>query len=316
MRGGHSQRYPASKPQFDAILKRCEGAYAHNTLRGYRTDLIVFARWCELNGQSALPASAHTVAAFVDAQIEHVVPNTLKRRLAAIRFAHRYGDEPDPTQTNDALLAMRRAARRKPRRPKQAKGLTVGLLLKMIEHCPDTPAGLRDAAMISLGYDTLCRSCELAAIRVEDIQPHPGGDWSLLIAWSKGDQSGDGRTAWLSPRTVDLLGRWLDLAEIESGPIFRALNLRRVSDQRLDPTSIRRAIKRAAHSAGIDPELAAGLSGHSMRIGAAQDMMVAGFDTLAIMQAGGWKTPHVLLRYVENACTRDVHAKRWAALAG
>jgi hypothetical protein len=53
-----------------------------------------------------------------------------------------------------------------------------------------------------------------------------------------------------------------------------------------------------------------------MRVGAAQDMMVTGFDMLAIMQAGGWTTPHVVARYVENASTRSLHERRWAALAG
>jgi integrase/recombinase XerD len=51
-----------------------------------------------------------------------------------------------------------------------------------------------------------------------------------------------------------------------------------------------------------------------MRIGAAQDMMVAGFDMLAIMQAGGWTTPHVVVRYVERASTRRLHERRWALL--
>jgi len=48
-----------------------------------------------------------------------------------------------------------------------------------------------------------------------------------------------------------------------------------------------------------------------MRIDAAQDMMVAGFDALAIMQAGGWKLVNVVLRYVEHAATRELHERRW-----
>ena len=71
---------------------------------------------------------------------------------------------------------------------------------------------------------------------------------------------------------------------------------------------------RATERAGISPEIRTELSGHSMRIGAAQDMLVAGFDALAIMQAGGWKSPSVVLRYVENAGTRKLHERRWAAL--
>ena len=52
-----------------------------------------------------------------------------------------------------------------------------------------------------------------------------------------------------------------------------------------------------------------------MRIGAAQDMMVAGIDQIAIMQAGGWRTINVLARYVENASTGQIHALRWQRLA-
>jgi integrase/recombinase XerD len=97
--------------EFAAILKRCEGAYAQNTLRGYASDLEVFDAWCERAGRDALPASTETIAAFVDSQIEHVTPSTLKRRLAAIKFAHRYRDFPDPTKASDVLLAVRRATR-------------------------------------------------------------------------------------------------------------------------------------------------------------------------------------------------------------
>jgi hypothetical protein len=58
------------------------------------------------------------------------------------------------------------------------------------------------------------------------------------------------------------------------------------------------------------------LSGHSMRIGAAQDMLVAGFDSFAIMQAGGWKSANVVLRYVENASTKELHERRWELISG
>jgi integrase len=176
---------------------------------------------------------------------------------------------------------------------------------------------LRDAALISVGYDTLCRSYELAAMSVEHLRMSASGDWSLLIARSNVDQAGDGRIAWLSPNTADRLQRWMEAAAITEGPLFRALHLRRVSETGLDTSSIRRPIKRAAQSAGVEHDAAKGLSGHSMRVGAAQDMLVAGFDALAIMQAGGWKTTAVLLRYVENASTRALHERevvvvRWA----
>jgi len=52
-----------------------------------------------------------------------------------------------------------------------------------------------------------------------------------------------------------------------------------------------------------------------MRVGAAQDMMLSGFDTLGIMQAGGWRTYSVLSRYVENASAARMHERRWESIS-
>jgi integrase/recombinase XerD len=82
--------------------------------------------------------------------------------------------------------------------------------------------------------------------------------------------------------------------------LFRALHLGRVSETALNTSSIRRLVKRAAQSLGVEAGAVKGLSGHSMRDGAAQDMLAARFDALAIMQAGGWETTTVLPRYVEK----------------
>jgi len=298
----------------DALLYRCQGAYTEATLRGYGSDLRLFEAWCAKQNRASLPAETTTVAAFIDHEVERLSAATIKRRIAAINFAHRMADLPRPTAASVVHLALRRAARRKSRRPTQAIGLTSEILNRIIDGLPETPAGLRDAALISVGYDTLCRSCELVAMSVENLQMPPGGEWSVLIGRSKGDQAGDGRTAWLSPITVDRLRRWMEAAELTQGPLFRALHLRRVSESALTNSSIRRLIKRAAEIAGVETVTGRGLSGHSMRVGAAQDMLVAGFDALAIMQAGGWKSTAVLLRYVENASTRALHERRWQSV--
>jgi integrase/recombinase XerD len=54
-------------------------------------------------------------------------------------------------------------------------------------------------------------------------------------------------------------------------------------------------------AAGFTPEDVRAFSGHSLRVGAAQDLPCAGFDTAAIMRAGGWKSINVLGRYLEFA---------------
>lgn len=293
------------------LLYRCRGAYAEATIRGYESDLRLFEAWCTKRGRCWLPAESQTLAAFIDHEIDALSAATLKRRVSAIKFAHRIADLPDPAASSVVYLALRRAARRKNRRPAQASGLTSDILNRILGDLPETLSGLRDAALISVGYDTLCRSCELAAMRVEHLRTSTSGDWSILITRSKGDQEGDGRIAWLSPKTISQLRRWIEAAEIREGPLFRSLHLQRVSEKGLHLSSIRRLVKRAAQSAGVATGTTKGLSGHSMRIGAAQDMLVAGFDALAIMQAGGWKSTDVLLRYIEHASTRALHERRW-----
>ena len=62
-----------------------------------------------------------------------------------------------------------------------------------------------------------------------------------------------------------------------------------------------RVIKAAANAAGLGEDTVANLSGHSMRVGAAQDLMISGVGLLPIMRAGGWKSMNVIGRYVEHA---------------
>lgn len=295
----------------DQIFARCEGAYSEITLRGYRRDLESFRGWCIAGERKWLPASPATVASFVDHEAPLVAISTLKRRVCAIQFAHRVADVPSPVDHSDVYLALRRAGRAKRRRPKQALGLTAELLHKIVAACPNTVAGKRDAAMFSVGYDTLCRSSELAAMRVEHLSDDLG---SVFVPRSKSDPYGDGRIAYLSPDTQRRLRAWLEAAKLQNGPLFRGLHTNKVSEVSLDTCSIRRRIKVAAARARLGPDATCGLSGHSMRIGAAQDMMVAGCDTIGIMQAGGWRTPAVLARYVENTSAKHMHLRRWKLL--
>lgn len=295
------------------ILAVCEGAYSIRTTKGYAADLRIFADWCATRTTSWLPADPKLLAQFVDEQVAQHCISTIKRRLCAIAFAHRMRDLPPPTGANVVRLAVRRATRKKASRPSQVRGLTNDIRAAIGAACPDSLEGLRDAALISIGYDTLCRSAELSAMRVEHLTLD-GQAGSILIPRSKSDATGEGRVAYLSPDTTRLLRRWLDTTGHTAGPLFRSLHLGRLYDGHLATSSIRRLIKRATRRANLDPAIAAALSGHSMRIGAAQDMLVAGFDTLAIMQAGGWKSANVVLRYVENAATRELHERRWERL--
>ena len=303
--------FPA-RGQLDVLFARCQGAYSDITLRGYRNDLKVFKGWCERKRENWLPATPEAVAQFVDEEAPSLAIATLKRRICAIQFAHRIADLPSPINHSDVHLAVRRASRAKRRRPNQALGLTSDLLREILAACPESLSGFRDAAMISVGYDTLCRSSELAAMRVEDLI---GDCSSVRIPRSKSDQFGDGRIGYLSPQTIERLTVWLTAAQLRTGPLFRGLHTNRVSPLPLDTSSIRRRIKLLAKRAKLGDDVVKGLSGHSMRVGAAQDMMLFGFDALGIMQAGGWRTFAVLARYVENASAARMHVRRWESIS-
>jgi hypothetical protein len=67
------------------------------------------------------------------------------------------------------------------------------------------------------------------------------------------------------------------------------------------PYTVDRILKEAGKSAGLALKVVADLSGHSKRVGAAQDLMAEGVGILPIMQAGGWKSTNVLGRYVQRA---------------
>jgi len=69
----------------------------------------------------------------------------------------------------------------------------------------------------------------------------------------------------------------------------------------LEATIVKSIVKTAAREAGLDPSEVAVFSSHSMRVGAAQDLLQRGVDTAAIMRAGGWKSVNILARYLEKA---------------
>jgi integrase len=282
-------------------IDRLEGAYAESTLRAYRADFACFYDWCVATSREPLPASPETVAAFIDQDAVKSSPATLRRRLAGIRKVHRLLRLQSPVDDEDVAIAMRRALRTKPRRQKQALGLTRALRDQFIAACPDTRQGKRDRALIAVGYDTLCRRSELVSLRREDLSPLENGAMSILVRRAKNDPFGDGRFGFITPRTARLLIDWLDAAKIEQGFLFRRITEHWIGPNALHPYSVNRILKEAAKKAGLAPKLVADLSGHSMRVGAAQDLMADGLGILPIMQAGGWKSMNVIGRYVEHA---------------
>lgn len=281
-------------------IDRLEGAYSEQTLRSYRSDFAIFDSWCIANNLCSLPASPGTLAAFIAAQAPELAANTLRRRLAGIRKVHRLFHLQNPTDNEEVLIAMRRALRSKTRRPRQALGLTKELRDQLVAACGDDLAGLRDRALIMVGYDTMCRRSELAALRVEDLTSLDDGSMLALIRRAKNDPFGDVRDGFVSATAGAALKVWLEAGSISEGWLFRRVHAGRAGSDALHPHSIGRILKQRAMAAGLPAEIASRLSGHSMRVGAAQDMVANGADILPIMRSGGWKSINVVARYVQK----------------
>jgi site-specific recombinase XerC len=231
----------------EALIAAYQAASSAHTIRALKSDLEAFDLWCRRTKRIALPATPETVADYLDARAgQGSKPASLGRYKASIAKIHQLLELKDPTPTSLVKLRLQAIRRRlgtaqtqaRPLRFKgpvrnverdEPRGLNVRALL---ESCPEDLPGLRDRALLSAGYDTGLRASELVAIVVEDIIEAIDPDARLLtIRRSKGDQEGEGATAYLSPRTVRAIAAWTDAAGIEAGAAFRRVNVRRYKAQ-------------------------------------------------------------------------------------
>jgi integrase/recombinase XerD len=216
-------------------------------------------------------------------------------------MVHRLLDRPDPTGGEANNLTIRRIRRGRPNRPRQAKAMTRDYLDQCLAAQPGTPWGLRNRAMISLGYDLLTRRSELIALRTEDVIERHDGTLRALIRRGKSDPFGMGRIAFSSHRSAELVAEWLAWRGPHIAPLFCPIYHEKPINRGLSTGKVKLIIKEAAAAAGLPVADVAAFSGHSLRVGAAQDLLCAGHDTAAIMRAGGWKSVSVLGRYLEHA---------------
>ena len=121
-------------------------------------------------GVAALPAAPETVAAFLASEAKTAKPSTLGRRVAAIRYAHKLAHLDTPTDA-EAVKATLRGIRRTFGGAKVRKAPAIAAkMLSMVALAPDSLAGLRDRALLLLGFAGAFRRSELVALDVADIE--------------------------------------------------------------------------------------------------------------------------------------------------
>src|SRR5437764_9251370 len=174
-----------------AELAREEKAAA--TRRAYGSDFRIFQAWCRGRAVSALPAPAESVAAFLAYDVgTGTRPSTLGRRVAAIRYAHKLAGHPVPTDDERVKATMRGIRRSLGTAPQKKAPATAERIISMALAAGDDMKGLRDRALLLIGFAGAFRRSELVALNVEDLEESELG-FKVTIRHSKTDQEGAGK---------------------------------------------------------------------------------------------------------------------------
>jgi integrase len=135
---------------------------------------------------------------------------------------------------------------------------------------------------------------------VEDMADAGDGSGSVLIRRSKTDTAGEGATAYLSPLTMRLVQEWITQAGIRKGAIFLRIHGSADVGEALTAQSVMAVLRKVGRWIGLERAEWERISGHSARVGAAQDLLALNIDMASVMQAGRWKDTRMPLRYGEK----------------
>ncbi|CEN55990.1 tyrosine-type recombinase/integrase [Candidatus Methylopumilus turicensis] len=283
-------------------IKRIDGAYAPATIRAYKSNFERFIEFCEQEKIVALPANQETVARYIrDLSNGKLKSASIRIAVASISAIHRLNEHSDPTSHPNVKIEVRRMHRNLGRESKQALGINAELLRKMLSTTDNSLWGLRDKALLLTAYDSMCRRSELVSLQIDDaIIDKENKTFKIKLRRSKTDQDGIGRWLHLSDMTQQSLLVWIDTSNIATGKLFRGIKRGQIISDDLSSAQVNRIYKSIVARSCVDGSLVKHISGHSMRVGAAQDLLVSGASLPMIMQRGRWSKVDTVMRYIEN----------------
>jgi site-specific recombinase XerD len=282
-----------------------EESKAASTRRAYRSDWQQFTSWCQDNRLPiALPVAPETIAAYLTTLADDGrAVSTIQRKLAAIAFAHELAEVEVTTRRAIVARTMEGIRRAKGTAPRQARPTLTADIRAMVMQLPATNSGIRNRALLLLGFAGAFRRSELVSLNIEDIEEDDDG-LRILIRKSKTDQAGEGR--WVGiPRgqhletcPVRAYQAWIETAAITAGAVFRRVNRHgHIFDDRLDDRAVARVVKETAKEAGLNPK---NFSGHSLRAGFVTAAYRAGAREVDIMAQTGHRRIDTLAKYVRK----------------
>jgi len=289
-----------AKQLLKETIDKIEGAYAPSTIRAYRANLERFITFSENLKKTSLPADSDNVTQYIrqlsGGQLKSA---SIRIAVASISAIHRLNQLTDPTIHPEVKIELRRMHRKLGRASKQALGINIETLNDMIAKTDSTLIGLRDRALLLTAYNGMCRRSELVDLRVEDISRGIDDQIKIRLRRSKNDQEGMGRWLHLKAETQAAIIDWLNRSGIETGKLFRGIPKGNKVSDGLSAAQINRIFKKLARKSKILPEIVKQISGHSMRVGAAQDLLIRGASLPIIMNRGRWSKSETVMRYLE-----------------
>jgi integrase len=271
-------------------------AVSENTLKAYAKDWAHFARWCRMRGADPLPPSPELIGLYITdlaapgGKAPALSVTSIERRLSGLAwgFAQR-GQRMDRKDRHIATV-LAGIRRKHARPPVQKEAILPEDLREMLATLPHDLRGLRDRAILLIGFAGGLRRSEIVRLNHgKDDTPDSGG-WvemlggGVLITLR-------GKTGWreveISRGSADqtcpvhAMTQWLHYARIDFGPIFVAVsrNGLKATSERLSDKHVARLIKICAREAGLRPDLPETerlrlFSGHSLRAGLASSAEV------------------------------------------
>ena len=289
----------------DRIEDALAASQAANTRRTYRQLWATFCRWAEGRGILALPASPESVAAYLAARADDGLrASSIRTARAAIADAHRRAGQEDPTAHEGVKRVVSGLVRADTNPQRQAKALTSEALaaVRATVFMPRrhrgrvargesaeqaARRGRVDLALLATMRDGMLRRSEAAALRWGDVEFRADRTGLLHVRRGKSDQEGRGAVLFIGPGAASALLaiRPADAVIDAAAPVFG-----------LSASQIGRRFRAAAKAAGLGE----GYTGHSGRVGMAQDLAAAGTELPALMTAGRWTSPEMPARYTAS----------------